>query len=76
MPVVALATTEVADAVPPEAGVVSNRVDVLREALARLAGDPDEAARMGAAAREAALARYGLGRFLDDWNELLEEVTT
>ena len=76
MPVVALATTEVAEAVPPQAGVVSNRVDVLREALTRLAGDPDEAARMGAAAREAALARYGLGRFLDDWNELLEEVTT
>ena len=29
MPVVALATTEVAEAVPPEAGVVSTDVDVL-----------------------------------------------
>jgi glycosyltransferase involved in cell wall biosynthesis len=75
MPVVALATTEVTEAVPPEAGVVSNRIDVLRDALRRLAGDRDEAARMGAAAREAALARYGLARFLDDWNELVEEVT-
>jgi hypothetical protein len=74
MPVVALATTEVAEAVPSEAGVVSNRIDVLRAALAGLVGDPDAAARMGAAAREAALARFGLGRFLDDWNELLEEV--
>jgi hypothetical protein len=75
MPVVALATTEVAEAVPAGAGVVSNRIDVLREALGRLAADPTEASRMGAAAREAALARYGLGRFLDDWNEVLEEVT-
>jgi hypothetical protein len=74
MPVVALATTEVAEAVPSEAGVVSNRIDVLRAALAGLVGDPDAAAHMGAAAREAALARFGLGRFLDDWNELLEEV--
>ena len=30
MPVVALATTEVVEAVPPEAGVVSTRVEVLR----------------------------------------------
>jgi hypothetical protein len=30
---------------------------------------------MGAAAREVALERFGLGRFLDDWNALLEEVT-
>ena len=76
MPVVALATTEVAEAVPPEAGVVSNRLEVLRDALARLADDPRAAAEMGAAAREAALRRYGLGRFLTDWNELLEEVTS
>jgi hypothetical protein len=76
MPVVALATTEVAEAVPAGAGVVSNRIDVLREALGRLAGDPERAAQMGAAAREAALGRFGLGRFLDDWDDLLTEVTT
>ena len=76
MPVVALATTEVTEAVPPEAGVVSNRLDVLRDALAGLADDPPAAAEMGSAAREAALRRYGLGRFLTDWNELLEEVTS
>ena len=51
MPVVALATTEVAEAVPPGAGVVSNRLDVLRGALSELAGDPAAAAQMGAAAR-------------------------
>jgi hypothetical protein len=75
MPVVALATTEVVEAVPPEAGVVSNRVGVLGDALERLAGDAEEAARMGAAARRWALERYGLGRFLADWDDVLEEVT-
>jgi hypothetical protein len=72
MPVVALATTEVVEAVPPEAGVVSNRLPVLRAALRRLATDRDEA--LARAARDAGLARYGLRRFLDDWDELLEEV--
>jgi hypothetical protein len=74
MPVAALATTEVPEAVPPEAGVVSTRVAALETALRRLADDPETARLMGKAAREAALARYGLGRFLDDWDRLLGEV--
>jgi hypothetical protein len=74
MPVVALATTEVPEAVPAEAGVVSNDVDVLAAALRRLVHDPNEARERGRAAREAALRRYGLARFLADWDYLLEEV--
>src|SRR5205823_768137 len=74
MPVVALATTEVAETVPPEAGVVTNRIDDLRAAIRRLAADADEALEMGRSARRAALARHGLGRFLCDWDDLLEEV--
>jgi glycosyltransferase involved in cell wall biosynthesis len=73
MPVVALATTEVPEAVPADAGVVSNRVDVLHDALRRLVADPEAAAVMGKAARAAALARYGLARFLSDWDDVLEE---
>ncbi|HWC09927.1 MAG TPA: glycosyltransferase [Acidimicrobiales bacterium] len=73
MPVVALATTEVPAAVPPEAGVVSNRPDELEAALRRLVTDSEEARLLGKAAREAALARYGLDRFLADWEALLEE---
>lgn len=76
MPVVALGTTEVPRAVPPDAGVVSTRIEDLEEALAMLAGDPARARRMGNAAREAALARYSLVRFLGDWDRLLHEVTT
>jgi glycosyltransferase involved in cell wall biosynthesis len=71
MPVVVLGTTEAYEAVPPEAGAISTRVDVLEEALRRLVNDPDEARARGAHARAHALARYGLQRFLDDWDELL-----
>jgi hypothetical protein len=37
--------------------------------------DPDEARAAGRAARSAALERYGLRRFLADWERLFEEVT-
>jgi glycosyltransferase involved in cell wall biosynthesis len=75
MPVVALATTEAHDAVPPGCGVVSNDVSVLTAAAARLLADPDEGAELGAVARAHVLDRYGLDRFLDDWDRLLPEVT-
>jgi glycosyltransferase involved in cell wall biosynthesis len=74
MPVVALATTEVPEAVPPEAGVVSTHLGVLREAMRGLVDDPERARVMGKAARAYALERYGLGRFLADWDALLAEV--
>jgi glycosyltransferase involved in cell wall biosynthesis len=76
MPVVALATTEVVEAVPPEAGVVSTRVEVLADAARRLVADPEQARLMGKNARVAATGRYGLERFLADWDALLEEVRT
>lgn len=74
MPVVALATTEVPEAVPPEAGVVSTRVETLAKALGRLVEDPEESRDMGEAARRYALSRYGLDRFLYDWDRVLKEV--
>jgi glycosyltransferase involved in cell wall biosynthesis len=74
MPVVALATTEAVEAVPTDAGVVSTRVDTLLDAVRSFTADPEWAAATGKRAREAALARYGLTRFLGDWDRLLEEV--
>jgi hypothetical protein len=76
MPVVALGTLEVPDAVPPEAGVVTTRIDEVAAAVRRFGADPEEAAVRGKAARAAVVERYGLQRFLDDWNHLLMEVTT
>jgi len=74
VPVVALATTEVYRAVPPGAGVISTDPAELAAAARRYLDDPDLAAAHGAAARQAALDRYGLKRFLDEWDALLEEV--
>jgi hypothetical protein len=74
MPVVALATTEVVEAVPPAAGAVSTSVEALVAAARELAADPEAALLAGKAARAAALDRYGLDRFLADWDRLLEEV--
>jgi glycosyltransferase involved in cell wall biosynthesis len=71
MPVVALATTEAAAAVVPGTGVVSTRPDELAAAVWRFIHDPSEAQAVGAAARECALERYGLGRFIADWDARL-----
>jgi glycosyltransferase involved in cell wall biosynthesis len=73
LPVVALASTEAVRAVPPDAGVLSTRVDDLIDAAHWLIEEPDAARQMGARARSAALARFGLDRFLADWDQLLEE---
>lgn len=76
MPVVALATTEAVEAVPPGCGVLSTRPEALAEAARGYLEDPRAAAEDGARARRAALGRYGLGRFLADWDRLLEEVAS
>ncbi|WP_052863204.1 glycosyltransferase [Streptomyces niger] len=75
MPVVALDTTEVREAVPEGAGVVSNRLETLTDAVRAFVADRDLAARTGQEARAAVQARYGVKRFLDDWDQLLKEVT-
>ncbi|GIH31191.1 glycosyl transferase [Microbispora amethystogenes] len=74
MPVVALATTEAVEAVPPEAGVVSTKIPSLLRALDRFANEPELAAQAGKAARAAALTRYNLDRFHTDWDRLLRSI--
>jgi len=76
LPIVGLATTEAVEAVPPDAGVLSNRLDVVERALDRFLVDRDDARATGARAREAAIARFGIDRFLRDWDRLFEEVTS
>jgi len=75
LPVLALATTDASSAVPPDAGLLSTSVDELVEAARWLLADPVSARRLGTRAREVAQARYGLGRFLSDWDRLLDEVS-
>ena len=74
MPVVALATTEVVEAVPADAGVLSTRVDVLAEALRTFLADGDLARHTGLAGRAVAGRRYSLDRFITDWDQLLKEM--
>jgi hypothetical protein len=74
LPVVAVAGTEVPQAVPPSAGVVSTDVRELGDAMRRFLADPEAAAMAGKAARTHALERFGLGRFLADWDRTIEEV--
>jgi hypothetical protein len=74
MPVVALGTTEVPEALPGDVGVVSNRVDVLCDRAAELLADRDAAADLGWSARAYARERFGLERFLRDWDAVFAEV--
>ncbi len=74
MPVVVLDTTEAAEAVPDGVGVRSTDPARLRAGLRELVADPAAAAAAGGRAREAVLRRYGLARFLADWDALMDEV--
>lgn len=71
MPVVALGTTEAPFAVPPAAGVVTTRREEIYAAARHFVTSPQAAAEAGAAAREFVLQRYGLKRFLADWDAML-----
>jgi glycosyltransferase involved in cell wall biosynthesis len=71
LPVVCLATTEAPEAVPPDAGFVSNRLDVLAEAVRRLVAEPELGRVMGDAGRAWATERYDVKRFLADWDDVL-----
>ena len=74
LPVVALATTEAHEAVPPDAGVCSTDVDRLVRELRALVAEPERARELGAAGRTHVLGRYGLDRFRADWDAVLHRV--
>ena len=76
MPVVAVASTETAVAVPREAGVVTTRPDALTDAVRMFCEDAELARTVGARARALALERFGLARFLHEWDLILAEVTS
>lgn len=75
MPIVALATTELPTVIQNGVhGFVSNQIDELAERMQFLLDNPDEARCMGENARQLALTRFGLDRFVRDWNTVFEEV--
>lgn len=75
MPVVALATTELPTVIRnDDNGWIDTSPDALIAVMRRLCDDPDTARRWGARARETAEARFGIGRFIDDWNAVLQRL--
>ncbi len=76
MPVVALATTEVPRALSGGCGVTSTSVTELVDASVALVRDPERCKTLGYAARERAKRTYGVERFLNDWDQILAEVTS
>jgi hypothetical protein len=74
MPVVALSTTEAPEAIPADVALITNRPDRIEAAARELLADPDRAREQGARCRAHALERFGLQRFLADWDALLADV--
>jgi hypothetical protein len=74
-PVVVLGTTEAGVAVPPGGGFVSTNVDDLVEAARWYLNDWSAAQSHGAVARAYAGRRFGLDRFLAEWDHVLHAAT-
>lgn len=72
VPVVGLAMTEAAEVVPARAAYLCNDVDRLVARLRMLLHEPEQARELGAGGRAFALERFGVERFLADWDQLLE----
>ena len=70
MPVVALETTELPTVISHgETGYISCNVDELIRCMRFLLSDREEACRLGRNAQVVARERFGLDRFIRDWNE-------
>ena len=75
MPIVGLATTEMATAVENGvSGYVDTDLGRLVEPMRDLLADPAEARRLGEGARRRALERFRIDRFARDWEETFAEV--
>jgi glycosyltransferase involved in cell wall biosynthesis len=76
VPVVALATTEHATVVENGvSGYVDTDLDRLVEGMLALLVDPAEAKRLGEGARTRARERFGIGRFVREWEDSFALVT-
>lgn len=73
VPIVGLATTEMATAVGP-GGYVDTDLDALIGRMRELIANPALARRLGERGRRHALERFGIARFVADWNAALRQV--
>ena len=72
MPIAALSHPS-SPVVDGRSGFLSNRPEDLRERIVELLDHPEKARRMGASARHDVLEQFSLGRFVEQWSELLEK---
>lgn len=76
MPIVGLATTEMPNVIENGiSGYIDTDPGRLVDRMRELLRHHRVAAQLGARARERALERYAIGRFVQDWNAVLAEVT-
>jgi glycosyltransferase involved in cell wall biosynthesis len=77
LPIVGLATTELATVVENgRTGFISTNVEELIDRMQQLIADPQLAHRLSRAAREQAQARFGIDRFIRDWNLAFDRVVS
>lgn len=75
LPIVALATTEMATVVRNgSSGCTDTDPEKLVQAMQQLLHDPGLARSLGEAARRDARERFGIDRFVRDWEDLLRDV--
>lgn len=75
LPVVGLATTELATVITNDvSGYIDTNIDHLIERMQELLADPEKARRLSKNAREYARSRFGIQRFVNDWNSVFERV--
>lgn len=76
LPIVGMATTELVTVIQNGVhGFVDTELSRLIPFMQLLATDHEEARALGEAARQEALHRFNIRRFVIDWNEVLEDVT-
>lgn len=76
VPVVGVAATELSQVIRNGVnGYVDTRRDALADVARELLREPDMAYQWGAAARRTALARFGIERFVADWERVLHGLT-
>jgi glycosyltransferase involved in cell wall biosynthesis len=74
VPPVALATTEAPTVIVQDvSGYLDTDVDVLIRGMRHLLDNPEDARRLGAGAKRAAQARFGIDRFTQEWDRTLIE---
>jgi glycosyl transferase family 1 len=76
LPVVGFATTAMTTTIENGvSGWIDTDPDIVADHMRRLLRDPDEAQRLGDGARRAAQVRFGIGRFVRDWDDAFRLVT-